>query len=359
MTERIREILEENRIAASAPCRIDLGGTLDISSLFYLLAHLGPCTFNIAVNLRTRVSLGPFEPGWVRVFSSGFDPAQYPLDRMPFAGHPLGLVFAVAGYFRVDGIEIRIESASPPRSALGGSSSAAVALVAAYSRLLQEAGEPAPGFDEIPVLAHALEESIAGVPCGMQDQLAAAFGGVNAWHWKVSRGRPGYDRQQVLAPGRAEALDRHILLAYCGVPHESRDINSTWIRQFLEADRRPYWAEIAEVTKRFIQCVARADFRGAARAMNRETEIRRELTPDVVDEAGAALVDAALRRNCGARFTGAGGGGCLWAIGPAEDIAGLRVEWADILKSRPDGALLDARVDSRGVEGDCHQALLQ
>ena len=47
--------------------------------------------------------------------------------------HPMGLMFAIAAYFRAGGIHIQIESASPPRSALGGSSAAAVALVAALA----------------------------------------------------------------------------------------------------------------------------------------------------------------------------------------------------------------------------------
>ncbi|MFW6364320.1 MAG: bifunctional hydroxymethylpyrimidine kinase/phosphomethylpyrimidine kinase, partial [Spirochaeta sp.] len=33
----------------------------------------------------------------------------------------------------------------------------------------------------------------------------------------------------------------------------------------------------------------------------------------VLDDIGAALVEAARKNGCGGRFTGAGGGGCLWA----------------------------------------------
>jgi len=47
--------LESEPIEASAPCRIDMGGTLDIATFSYPLRHLAPATFNIALDLRTRV----------------------------------------------------------------------------------------------------------------------------------------------------------------------------------------------------------------------------------------------------------------------------------------------------------------
>ncbi|MCF8024203.1 MAG: galactokinase [Desulfobacteraceae bacterium] len=351
MKEPVRQILEQKRIAASSPCRIDMGGTLDISSLFYPLAYLRPCTFNIALNMRTRVSLHAFTPGWIRVNSKGFDPAEYPIEEMPF-DHPLGLMFAVAAYFGIDGISIEIESASPPRSALGGSSSAAVALVAAYIKLFEKAGFEGPDPYAISVLAHELEQSIAGVPCGMQDQLAALFGGVNAWHWRVKAGRQSWERQQMFGQEKACGLKDNILVAYCGITHESSDINGTWIRRFLAGQDRNRWAEIVGITKQFVEAFAHGDFDSAARFMNRETEIRRELTPRVVDETGAELIEAALAKNCGARFSGAGGGGCLWALGSAKAVSELFEDWATIVELRPDALMLEIAVDDEGVKSE-------
>lgn len=347
-SEKLRRILEQDRISASAPCRIDMGGTLDITSLFYPLAHLRPCTFNIALDMRTRVSLHPYTPGRIRVESKGFAPAEYSLDEAPF-DHPMGLMFAVAAYFAVDGILIEVESSSPPRSALGGSSSAAVALLAAYFELFKAAQIRVPEPDAIPVLAHGIEESIAGVPCGMQDQLAAVYGGVNAWHWEESRGRPSWRQQSLGGAGEASWLNERILVAYCGVPHESRDINGTWIRRFLSGRDRRRWEKIVDATKRFVYAFSEKDLDSAAGWMNLETDIRRELTPEVVDETGAELMEAAAVGNCGARFAGAGGGGCLWALGPAEAISELRDEWAAVTQRRPEAGILETGVDIRGV----------
>ena len=186
---RFKKNSEGNVIEASAPCRIDLGGTLDIATFFYPLRHLKPCTFNIALDLRTRVRLMPHTEGLIRITSRGFQAAEFPADQAPF-DHPMGLMFAVAAYFNARGVHIDIESQSPPRSALGGSSVAAVALIAAFAQQTAQMGS-ASGFDRrsIALLAYELEQSVAGLPCGVQDQLAAAYGGVHVWHRQGHSGR--------------------------------------------------------------------------------------------------------------------------------------------------------------------------
>ncbi|MBA2881683.1 D-glycero-alpha-D-manno-heptose-7-phosphate kinase [Desulfosalsimonas propionicica] len=348
MTTNLSGNCKSALVTVSAPCRVDLGGTLDISSLYYPLAHLQPCTFNIALDLRTRVQVSAAEPGRIRVSSRGFETAEFSMDQAPFS-HPLGLVFAIAALFRMDGIHIDIDSASPPRSALGGSSVAAVALVAALSQLQAGTKRPAPDRSAAVLLAHGIEQGLAGVPCGMQDQLAAAYGGVNAWYWTLDKGRPGWRQQVLIPPENAGEINANLLVAYCGVPHESKDINGTWIRRFLDGHDRPQWQQIVAATSEFVEAFAHGDMAAAAGWMNRETELRRRITPHVVDEVGAALIEAAKEQNCGARFAGAGGGGCLWALGPAGAIASLRPQWEAIVSGRPDGDILGACVAAEGL----------
>ena len=115
MTESVRNVLKETPVGASAPCRIDMGGTLDISTFHYPLRHLSPCTVNIALDLRTRVKLLPYDSGQIKISSKGFRSAEYPLEQAPF-DHPLGLMFAIGVYFRASGVHIHIDSSSPPRS---------------------------------------------------------------------------------------------------------------------------------------------------------------------------------------------------------------------------------------------------
>ncbi|MEJ5359767.1 MAG: galactokinase [Desulfobacterales bacterium] len=343
--------LEREPVVFSAPCRVDMGGTLDIRSLFVPLAPFRPCTVNLALELRTTVRLEPHVRGRLRVSSRGFPGLDAPRERMPFR-HPLGLFFAAAAMFGADGVHIRIDSASPPRSGLGGSSVAAVALVRALFEARRRAvgeGASPPDPARVARIAQAIEEAVAGVPCGLQDQLAAACGGVNAWEWRAADPAAPYRRRRLLAGAGAKRLEKSLLLAYLGVPHDSADVNGRWIRDFLAGRRRAAWQEIAALSRDFAAALSRGDLPRAAEAMARETAIRRRMTPEVVDGLGARLLDAAGRRACGARFTGAGAGGCLWALGPPEAIAGLAGEWAELLSRRPGAGLLPTRIARRGL----------
>jgi D-glycero-alpha-D-manno-heptose-7-phosphate kinase len=351
MKKTLRDIIAQQPVIVSAPCRVDMGGTLDIDTFRYPLHYVSPCTFNMALNLRTRVRLLPYSAGRVKVSSKGFESAAYPIDRVPF-DHPLGLMFAIAAYFRVDGVHIVIESSSPPRSALGGSSAAAVGLVAAFLKVTENKPITPTYRRKIALLAHALEGIVAGVPCGRQDQLAAAFGGVNAWHWQSNLGDPIYRKQTVIQPKYHELLAQHMLLAYCGVPHQSKDINSLWVKQFLGAQHRERWIKIVHITKKFVDALGCKNYIKAAAAMNEEVSIRSQMTPGVFDTMGRHLVAAAVRNNCGARFTGAGGGGCIWALGETDYINRLKPVWQELLAKKKDAGLLEVGIDSEGLKTD-------
>ena len=350
MDSRLRKILESSPIETSAPCRIDMGGTLDIPTFYYPLRHLDPCTFNIALGLRTRVRLQPYTKGVIKVSSRGFKDAEFQADAAPF-DHPLGLMFATATYFNAGGVHIDIESGSPPRSALGGSSVAAVALVAALSTLFQRGGESDNNINRrlIALLAYKLEESVAGVPCGSQDQLAAAYGGVHLWYWKDRPDRSSFKRIVAVKKEYHKELERRLLLAYCGKPHVSKDINGRWIQQFFAGKNRVVWKEIIDQTRQFAAALTDRNYSQAAVHMNRETALRRAMTPDVLDNVGVRLVESALQNGCGARFTGAGGGGCIWALGEIEDIDRLRPLWEESLSTRKEACLLEVNIDTTGV----------
>jgi D-glycero-alpha-D-manno-heptose-7-phosphate kinase len=348
MTETYQKILTSAPIEASAPCRIDMGGTLDIKTFFLPLRRLSPCTVNAAINLRTRVRIHPYLKGQVKVSSAGFKSVSFPEDAAPY-NHPLGLMFAIAAYFGVSGIHIDIDSASPPRSALGGSSAAAVALVASLARLLEKAGQKPLNRKQIVLLAHAIEESVAGVPCGFQDQLAAAYGGINAWYWENTLNAGSFRRNKLLSKAFHDEFAKHILVAYCGIPHESRQINRKWVDRFIEGATRKEWTSIADLTHQFARALQNRQFQNAGTVMNLETDIRRGLTPDVFDDMGVQLIEEAKKLGCGGRFTGAGGGGCIWSIGETDAINRLRNTWENCLSQNPDACLLHVQIDPEGL----------
>ena len=349
MDQTLNSFLKSNVVSASVPCRIDLGGTLDISTFYFPLRQLRPCTFNAAIKLRTTVRIRSNNSSNIKISSAGFEDAEFPHDELPFR-HPLGLMFAIAAYFNAEGIHIQIESESPPRTGLGGSSSAAVALVAAFSKAQELSGcGKLLSQNNIVKLAYSLESSVAGVPCGIQDHLAAAFGGVNAWYWPGDIERNLFTKKVAVRKKQFKQFEKHILLGYCGFPHESKKINSTWVEQFLNGRFRSSWTEIVKCTHDFIDALKVWNIEDAVRAMNQETDIRMLMTPNVVYDIGYMLVNSAKANHCGARFTGAGGGGCIWAFGRPDHIQGLKSKWRAILSGREGAMFMNAEIDSEGL----------
>ena len=338
-------ILEKKQIHVCVPCRIDFGGTLDISTFYLPLSGLKPATLNLALDMRTHVYLSPWEPGRIKISSRGFDTIDRSLDDKGWDG-PMGLMFAVFHYFNAHGVHLHIESESPVRSALGGSSCAAVAIIAAVYTALEKQVDP----EHIAWLAHYLEGAVAGVLCGVQDQTAAAFGGVNLWEWSFGQKSPEFIRRPLFdTHEQQEKLNRNLLVAYCGIPHESKDVNSRWVNDFKSGRAYEAFEEITRLTRQFADALDASDFKTAADLMNRETAVRCELTPDVLDHTGMALWDAAKSQGCGARFTGAGGGGCLWAVGKKTDIDKLKIQWQKILDPIDGAMVLDTAIDPRGI----------
>lgn len=339
---------ETKTVSMSAPCRLDLGGTLDISTFFFPLRRFSPTTVNIALSMRTSVTVSPFDPGWVNVSSLGFEPASFKTGEAPIS-HSMGLMFAICEYFGADGLSIDIRSSSPPRSALGGSSVAAVALIAALMKATgQNPGAQLP-LDKIVLLAYAIESSVLRVPCGMQDQLAAAYGGVNAWCFTGDVTEVPYKRRVLIPKTGYGRLEQRIMAAYCGEPHESVNINGKWVDHFMRGVDRQIWRDIMECSSSFSEALFQENYDEAARWMNRETDIRMGMTPDVLDNTGKQLAEAARRRDCGVRFTGAGGGGCVWALGEAENLGHLRNDWSELLGQNPNAGFLDVKIDGDGL----------
>ena len=126
-------------ITATAPNRVDLaGGTTDIHPLYVLMD--GGCTVNVAVNVRSRVSLRTLDESKIRIISKdmggtleAWPPAELPLDG------PMGLIGRAFRAAQPEhGIEMVTLNEAPAGSGLGASKAH---LVAALAVLLKLRGE--------------------------------------------------------------------------------------------------------------------------------------------------------------------------------------------------------------------------
>ncbi|MDB9822756.1 galactokinase [Deltaproteobacteria bacterium] len=344
-----KNTLEQIPIETSAPCRIDSGGTWDIKAMALPLERIEPATINMALSLRTRIELSPFRDGWVKVTSDGFAHVEeYRIKNLSF-NSPFGLFFAAINHFGFHGLKVNIRSDSPVKSALGGSSTALVALIKALSQLRKIREGKALSNKEILNLGYHLEDGISGGNCGIQDQAAAVYGGVNRWIWVFGNKGSLSKRERLLDRKGEKEISDCIIVAYSGKSHASAAINRSWIKDFLAGQTRAGWIEANDIVNNLAKAIKKKDWEKASSLLKDEMEVRRKITPDALIPITEKLIDLAENTGCGARFTGAGAGGSVWAIGEPDRIGDLRGIWETALVPIKGAGILNCTVDSAGV----------
>ncbi len=350
MSKSLQKLLENGPIKASAPCRVDSGGTWDIKALALPFERIGPTTVNFALNLRTTVILSPFEKDNVKISSQGFPRSEIlHKNRMSYKS-PFGLFFGAVSFFGYHSLSIRIESQSPVKSALGGSSTALIPLIKALSKASVLLGEKGLSAREILLLGYHLEDGISGGNCGLQDQASAVYGGVNQWKWRYSDPSVPFKKISLLDRQGQKELSQNLLVAYSGRSHVSAHTNRKWIKDFLSGETQSEWIKVNKIVGLFAQAVREKAHDQAARLLREEMAIRRQITPEALIPITANLIDEAESMGCGARFTGAGAGGCIWALGNKEKIIELKKKWKKILEPVKEARVMDCLLDPKGVQ---------
>ena len=349
MHTSINDILTRSPIEASAPCRIDSGGTWDIRALALPYEHIQPTTVNIALNLRSKVTLSPFHEHQIRISSHGFARSRtFHKDDLPLDS-PFAIFLAALSFFRIHGVHVHIRSASPVKAAMGGSSTALVALLKALNKLRVCSGDCPLHAHHLLHLAYHLEDAVSGGNCGIQDQAAAIYGGVNLWTWQFSNPRNPFRRSPLLNARGQKILSNHLVVAYSGKRHVSSRTNRKWISDFFSGRTRKGWIEANKMVRGFAEELCAMRWEHAARLLREEMAIRRKITPEALIPITETLIDLAEKAGCGARFAGAGAGGTVWAIGKKENIAEIRGAWEKILFPMKGAAVLGCAVDNIGV----------
>jgi D-glycero-alpha-D-manno-heptose-7-phosphate kinase len=303
-------------IRAVAPIRIcDNGGWTDT-----WFARRGR-VFNIAVTPYVEVEVCLLEEGadgdpvtihlenYGERYSLG--PGALP-DRYPLVEATLDEV----GLPRGVRAEVSIASGVPPGSSTGTSAAASVALIAALDALT-------PGRmtrHEIAMTAHRVEVDRLGLQSGVQDQLCAAYGGVNFIEI------PAYPEANVtqipLPDGVRRELEARLVLVCLGRPHVSSDIHDSVIAALAgESVDSPLLAGLREAADDARDAVRAGDLVALGRTLTSNTELQRQLHPDLISHEAQTVMDTAAA--CGAlgwKVNGAGGeGGSVTILcGPGE-----------------------------------------
>jgi D-glycero-alpha-D-manno-heptose-7-phosphate kinase len=325
-------------IEASAPARIDLaGGTLDLWPLHVL--HPGSVTVNLAIDLRARCRVRRGEGGFrVTVPGLGYErsvsrPAELLSDpRAALAGALLEALEISQPR------QIEVSSEVPYGSGLGGSSALTVAMAAALSASVDQ---PFAGPGRVD-LVRDVETRVLGKPAGVQDFYPALSGGLHSLFFEP--GRVAVRRRDV-DPG--EWL-RHLTLFDTGAAHASGMNNWEIFRARLEGNRAVAEGleQVCVAARDMAEAAGRDDFAAMGRALRAEWQARRGLAPVVSSPGIERAIELAVSAGAwGGKACGAGGGGCVVILSPAERTDAVRAA----LGRLTEGRLLLVAAENRGL----------
>lgn len=340
------------RIETSAPGRLDIGGTIDLSEIRRVAALGVLHTVNLAVEIRNHVTLEPYFPGEVRidVDDSCFDSCQVncSADRAKFK-----LPLSVLRWFALDGVSIRVRSEIPYRSGLGGSGATAVALVCAVESLrrLRKGKYESLRTRQVAMTASVIENDGGISMTGLQDQLAATYGGINKWTWNCGERTRQYTRQAILPPDFILAVEGNIAAFDLQEHRDSSYVTNILVTEILRDQSLAQ--RISTLSSQFGRALQTRNWRRAAEIQNAETGLRSAIIGRAVSEKAAVLMQCAKDAGCGFAFAGGNRNGVIWSIGPSEAIQEVKNAWADLLQSKTiQGRLLRIQIATQGLMGE-------
>ncbi|MHA2620201.1 MAG: GHMP family kinase ATP-binding protein [bacterium JZ-2024 1] len=298
-----------------ASLRVDLsGGTLDLPPIY--LFHLPCYTINVAIGLDATVRYKPREDGrWVfKSLDLGTQCEWRPDDDFAWADRAgAGIAVRVVSHFGLgEGGELVTSIEAPPGSGLGGSSALATALVALALRIKRSRLDP----EGIVGRARAMETLVMEMPCGLQDYIAALWGGGSI----ISYDLDGWKRVPIRARF-VRTLCAHLLVVYAGKPHFSGTNNWALYRSYFEgeAQTRILFARLAENSRRMAQAVSAGNLEEVATVMMRDWEDRKSALPEMTTNEIENIIQNTMSAGaCSARVCGAGGGGAIAFLVPPE-----------------------------------------
>ena len=149
----------------------DIGGWTD--TWFYPNGAI----FNICVDLYSNIRIIPTKNNMIQIYSENLNLTTEINDfkQIKYDGTLDLLKAAVKRMGINEGMTINVRTEAPPGCGTGTSASVAVALIAALSQFSNIKLNP----NEIAELAHKLETEELNLESGVQDQYAAALGGIN------------------------------------------------------------------------------------------------------------------------------------------------------------------------------------
>lgn len=201
-------------------------------------------------------------------------------------------------------IRLTYEADLPARSGLGTSSSFAVGMLNAFYALKGKYADKRKLADD----AIYLERVLCKESGGIQDQIAASFGGFN----KISFNADGYTVSPVIiSPERKLRLNDNLMLFFTGFSRFSSDIQVEAEKSFKSKEAQ--LLEMLQLVDEAEQVLtSKTDLTEFGKLLDYTWKLKRGITSKVSTDSIDAIYDKAIKAGAtGGKLLGAGGGGFL------------------------------------------------
>lgn len=206
----------------------------------------------------------------------------------------------------LDMYEIRLsyEADLPARSGLGTSSSFAVGMLNAFYALKGKFADKRKLADD----AIYLERVLCGEAGGVQDQIAAAYGGLN----RINFDADGYTVSPVIvSPDRKEQLNKNLMLFFTGFSRFSADIQSS-TKEALDSRTARLLEMMGLVDEAEKILTSKCGLEEFGRLLDYTWKLKRGITGEISTNSIDGLYEKAMKAGAvGGKLLGAGGGGFL------------------------------------------------
>jgi D-glycero-alpha-D-manno-heptose-7-phosphate kinase len=208
-------------------------------------------------------------------------------------------------------VEILVRSAVPAASGVGTSAAVAVSLLGGLAAVRAEQ----PSRRDLAYAAHRLEVGVLGQESGIQDQMSAAFGGINYLHIEP------YPEARMVRLPHWEDLSSLMTLVFLGRGHRSSGLHDRVIAEVQQRGSVAF-SQLRNAAAAAHDAVLTRDLGAFGRAMIANTNAQASLHPALVGLDATRVIDCA--RACGAigwKVNGAGGDGGSLTLLSASDAA--------------------------------------
>lgn len=290
-----------NVIISRAPIRIcDIGGWTD--TWFYPKGAV----FNISVDLYSSVRLIRNNKNIINIVSENLNLQTMILDfnKIEYDG-TLDLLKAAVKRMNIkSGIDVNIKAEAPPGCGTGTSASVAVALISALSLFSHKDLKP----EQIAQLAHKLEVEELKIESGVQDQYAAAFGGINFMeiNYPLVKITP-----IKLDNDKIHQLEKQLILVYLS-SRSSDEMHKAVIRNYQKGNEFTInsFKAIRNYAYEMKSAIYSGDLELIGNIINKNWEAQQKLHP-LMTNSLIKKTEYIARKNgaIGFKLNGAGGGG--------------------------------------------------